>query len=83
MAATLIPADEGMSQIQLTFRPESIRKIQEFLEFNQAKPIRIEVGDYTLPLDTKKTLSGTTGVWLEARPTGKAQTVLETLKKQK
>ena len=81
--ATLMPVDKDMSQIQLTFRPESIQQIKEYIEFNRAKPIRVEVGDYTMPLDIKKTLPWTTGVWLEARPNEKARTILESLKKQK
>ena len=81
--ATLMHADKDMSQIQLTFRPESIQQIKEYIEFNKAKPIRVEVGDYTLPLDIKKTLPWTTGVWLEARPNEKAKTILESLQKQK
>ena len=78
-----MPVDKDMSQIQLTFRPESIQQIKEYIEFNRAKPIRVEVGDYTMPLDIKKTLPWTTGVWLEARPNEKARTILESLKKQK
>jgi len=81
--AKLLPADNDMSQIQLIFRPESIQQIKEYIEFNKAKPIRIEIGDYTLPLDIKKTLPWTTGVWLEGRPNEKAKTILESLKKQK
>lgn len=81
--ATLMPTDKDLSQIQLTFRSESIQQIKEYIEFNRAKPIRVEVGDYTLPLDIKKTLPWTSGVWLEARPNEKAKTILESLEKQK
>ena len=77
--ATLMPVDSGMSQIQLTFRPHTNQQIHDYIEFNQAKPIRIEIGDYTLPLDIKKTLPWTNGVWLEARPNEKAKTILESL----
>jgi hypothetical protein len=76
---TLMPSVSAMSQIQLAFRPESIQQIKEYIEFNKAKPIRVEIGDYTLPLDIKKTLPWTTGVWLEARPNEKAKTILESL----
>ncbi|MFZ4776671.1 MAG: hypothetical protein ACOYM3_14970 [Terrimicrobiaceae bacterium] len=81
--ATLMPADNDLSEIQITFRPEAFQQIKEYIEFNKAKPIRVEVGDYTLPLDIKKTITWTSGLWLEARPTEKAKTILETLKKQK
>jgi len=81
--ATLIPVDKDTSQIQLTLRPEAIQQIKEYIEFNKARPIRIEIGDYTLPLDIKKTIPWTTGLWLEARPTEKAKAILETLKEQK
>ena len=82
-SATLKPADNGMSQIQLSFRLESAAQIKEYIEFNKEKPIRVEVGDYTLPIDIKKTLPWTTGVWLEKRPNDKAKTILETIQKQK
>jgi hypothetical protein len=82
-STALIPADTERSQIQLSFRPESIQQIKEYIEFSKAKPIRIEIGDYTLPLDIKKTLPWTTGVWLKARPNEKAKTILESLQKQK
>ena len=81
--ATLIPSGGAMSQIQLTFRPESIQQIKEYIEFNKAKPIRVEIGDYALPLDIRKTLPWTTGVWLEARRNEKAKTILESLRQQK
>lgn len=81
--ATLVPADKELSQIQIAFRPESFQQIKEYIEFNKAKPIRVEIGDYTLPLDIKKTIPWTTGLWLEARPTEKAKTILETLKNKK
>jgi len=81
--ATLIPADKDLSQIQIAFRPEAFQQIKEYIEFNKAKPIRVEIGDYTLPLDIKKTLPWSTGLWLEARPTAEAKTILETLTKQK
>ena len=80
---TLMPTEGAISQIQISFRPESVQQIKEYIEFNKATPIRVEIGDYTLPLDIKKTLPWTTGVWLEARPTAKAKTILESLKKQK
>jgi hypothetical protein len=80
--ATLMPSGGAMSQIQLTFHPESIQQIKEYIEFNKAKPIRVEIGDYTLPIDIKKTLPWTTGVWLEARPNEKAKTILEGLRRQ-
>lgn len=83
VTAKLLPTDNDMSQIQLIFRPESIQEIKEYIEFNKARPIRIEIGEYTLPLDIKKTLPWTTGVWLEERPNEKAKTILESLKKQK
>ena len=81
--ATLMPSGGAMSQIQLTFRPESIQQIKEYIEFNKAKPIRVEIGDYALPLDIRKTLPWTTGVWLEARRNEKAKTILESLRQQK
>jgi hypothetical protein len=78
-AAKLVPAEDGTSQIELTFQPKAVAQIKEYIEFNKAKPIRVEVGDYTLPLDTGKTLPWTGVVWLEARPTEKARTILRTL----
>lgn len=78
-AARLVPAEDGTSQIQLTFQPPAIAQVKEYIEFNKAKPIRVEIGDYTLPLDTAKTLPWTGSVWLEARPTAKARTILHTL----
>ena len=81
--ATLMPTEGALSQIQLSFRPESLQQIKEYIEFNKAKAIRVEIGDYTLPLDIKKTLPWTTGVWLEARPTAKAKTILESLRREK
>jgi len=80
--ATLIPVDNDLSQIQITFRPESFQQIKEYIEFNKAKPIRVEIGDYTLPLDIKKTIPWTTCLWLDARPTAKAKTILESLQKK-
>ena len=81
--ATLMPSGGAMSQIQLTFRAESIQQIKEYIEFNKAKPIRVEIGDYILPIDIKKSLPWTTGVWLEGRPNEKAKTILESLHNQK
>jgi hypothetical protein len=79
-AARLVPAEGGTSQIELTFQPQAVAQIKEYIEFNKAKPIRVETGDYTLPLDIGKTLPWTGAVWLEARPTEKASTILGTLK---
>jgi hypothetical protein len=81
--ATLMPSDAAQRQIQLTFHPDSVHRIREFIEFNKEKPIRVEIGDYTLPLDVKKTLPWTTGVWLEARPNEKATIILESLRQKK
>jgi len=79
-AARLVPAEGGTSQIELTFQPQAVAQIKEYIEFNKAKPIRVEIGDYTLPIDIGKTLPWTGVVWLEARPTEKASTILGTLK---
>lgn len=79
-AARLVPGDGGTSQIELTFQPQAVAQIKEYIEFNKAKPIRVEIGDYTLPLDIGKTLTWTGAVLLEARPTEKARTILGTLK---
>lgn len=79
-AARLVPAEDGMSQIELTFQPQAVAQIKDYIEFNKAKPIRMEIGDYTLPLDMGKTLPWTGAVWLEARPTEKVRTILGTLK---
>ncbi|PTX95849.1 hypothetical protein DB345_08525 [Spartobacteria bacterium LR76] len=79
-SAKLVPAaGDGTSQIQLTFQPQAIVQVKEYIEFNKAKPICVEIGDYILPLDTAKTLPWTGSVWLEARPTAKARTILGTL----
>ena len=80
--ALLVSIGEDQSQIHLTFRPDSVKPIMKYIEFNKAKAIRVEIGDYTLPIDIQKTLPWTTGVWLQARPTEKAKTILETLKKK-
>lgn len=82
--AVLVPIEGGdKSQIQLTFRPDAVKQIREFIEFNKAKPIRVEIGDYTLPIDMEKSLPWTSGVWLQSRHTEKAKTILETLQKPK
>ncbi len=82
-AARLVPAEGGTSQIELTFQPEAVAQVKAYIEFNKAKAIRVEIGDYTLPLDIGKTLPWTGAVWLEARPTEKTRTILGTLESKK
>lgn len=77
--AEVLKIDDENSQIHLVFRDDSMKQVQEILEFSNQRMIRVEIGDYTLPVDFGKTFPWTGGVWLQARPDAKAKKILETL----
>jgi hypothetical protein len=71
----------GQAQISLDFIASNSETVRIFIEANRSKNMRVEIGDYVLPVDLERTFPWQGKVWLEARPTSKANVILNSFKR--
>jgi len=68
------------AQIFMVFNADSSESIRSFIDSNRARNMRLEIGDYVLPVDIERTFPWTGTVWLEPRPLPKAKVILGSFK---
>ncbi len=65
------------AQIYVVFHAHKGKDVQQFITANQDRNMRLEIGDYVLPVDLEKTFPWMGKVWLQARPLTKARVILD------
>lgn len=71
-----------LGQIVVTFDAGKAEEVRLFVDGNRGSKVRMEIGDYVLPVDLERTFPWAGKVWLQARPLAKARVILDSHKAQ-